>query len=131
MSSTDAPGPAEGALSAIGVRVPCQYCPPPAMIPRREIAAHVLTQHLSVAEAKDRWAYRLINILSDLDRCQHGRHEGDPCGSCGGLSTGNPYPAPGRVIGHGVYGNPIVLPTRDRKTDPAAWRHTTTAKDNT
>ncbi|WP_328439338.1 hypothetical protein OHA71_23660 [Streptomyces sp. NBC_00444] len=81
-------------------------------------------------QARERWALRLVGILSDLDRCQHGRHEGDPCGSCGGLSDGNPNVGPGRVIGHGVYGNPIVLPTRDRKTDPAAWRHTTT-KDNT
>ncbi|MFI1723891.1 hypothetical protein [Streptomyces sp. NPDC020489] len=78
--------------------------------------------------AREKWALRLVGILADLDRCQHGRHEGDPCGSCGGLSTGNPYLGPGRVIGHGVYGNPIVLPTRDRKTDPAAWRTTKDTK---
>ncbi|MFC8676736.1 hypothetical protein ACFUEN_29125 [Streptomyces griseorubiginosus] len=78
----------------------------------------------SPMKARERWAFQFVGIVSDLDRCAHGRHEGDPCGSCGGLSTGNPYLAPGRVIGHGVHGSPIVVPTRDRKADPAAWRHT-------
>ncbi|MEU6376773.1 hypothetical protein [Streptomyces sp. NPDC046909] len=72
----------------------------------------------------EQWVLQLVGVLADLDRCQHGRHEGDPCGSCGGLSAGNPYVGPGRVIGHNVYGNPIVLPTRNSKTDPAAWRAT-------
>lgn len=73
-------------------------------------------------KAREKWALRFVGILADLDRCQHGRHEGDPCGSCGGLSTGNPCLADGRVLGYGPYGNPIALPARDRKTDPAAWR---------
>ncbi|MGI5408688.1 hypothetical protein ACQEV9_18080 [Streptomyces chartreusis] len=75
-------------------------------------------------QAPELWALAMVRILSDLDRCQHGRHEGDPCADCGGPSHGNPYAGPGRVIGHSVYGAPIVLPTRDRKTDPAAWRTT-------
>ncbi|MDT7847235.1 hypothetical protein [Streptomyces justiciae] len=72
----------------------------------------------------ERWVLQLLGVLADLDRCQHGRHEGDPCGSCGGVSTGNPCLADGRVLGYGPYGNPIVLPGRDHKTDPAAWRAT-------
>ncbi|MFF3928601.1 hypothetical protein [Streptomyces hirsutus] len=82
-------------------------------------------------ETKDRWAHRLVHVLADLDRCEHGRHEGDPCGSCGGTSHGNPRIGPDRVIGYGHYGSPIVLPARDHKHEPAAWRQTTTPKDNT
>lgn len=32
----------------------------------------------------------MATIVSDLDRCEHGRHEGDVCSSCGGPSKGNP-----------------------------------------
>lgn len=67
----------------------------------------------------------LVKILTDLDRCQHGRHQGDPCGpadDCNGTSAGNPWLQPGMVIGHGLRGDPIVMPDRDHKHDPAAWR---------
>lgn len=67
----------------------------------------------------------LVKILTDLDRCQHGRHEGDPCGpadACNGTSTGNPHLRPGAVIGYGLRGDRIVMPDRDYKHDPAAWR---------
>jgi hypothetical protein len=67
----------------------------------------------------------LIEILTDLDRCQHGRHQGDPCGpndDCTGTSTGNPHLRPGSVIGYGLRGDHIVMPDRDHKHDPAAWR---------
>lgn len=90
--------------------------------------------------ATARWAYRLVNVLVDLDRCEHGRHEGDDCGSCGGRSHGNPNVGADRVIGYGRLGQPMFLPHRDRKHEPAAWRDpdqrprrhpNTTAKDNT
>jgi hypothetical protein len=64
-------------------------------------------------------------LVADLDRCQHGRHHGDPCGpadACTGTSAGNPHLRPGAVIGYGIYGHPIVMPDRDHKHDPAAWR---------
>lgn len=67
----------------------------------------------------------LVKILTDLDRCQHGRHHGDPCGpadDCTGTSVGNPHLRPGAVIGYDRYGDPIVMPDRDHKHDPAAWR---------
>lgn len=67
----------------------------------------------------------LIEILRDLDRCQHGRHQGDPCGpadDCTGTSAGNPHLRPGQVIGYGLRADPIVMPDRDHKHDPAAWR---------
>jgi hypothetical protein len=67
----------------------------------------------------------LVKILTDLDRCQHGRHQGDACGpadACTGTSAGNPHLRPGAVIGYSLRGDPIVMPDRDHKHDPAAWR---------
>jgi hypothetical protein len=67
----------------------------------------------------------LLAILTDLDRCQHGRHQGDPCGpadACTGTSAGNPHLPTGMVIGYGLRGDEIVMPDRDHKHDPAAWR---------
>jgi hypothetical protein len=61
-------------------------------------------------------------LAADLDRCMHGRHEGDDCGSCGGRSSGNPHLAPGSVIGYGLRDDFIVMPGREHKHDPAAWR---------
>lgn len=63
-------------------------------------------------------------LVADLDRCQHGRHDGDKCGSCGGPSRGNPHLRPGTVIGYGLRGEPIVMPHRDDRHDPASWRTT-------
>lgn len=83
-------------------------------------------------EAKDRWAHQLVAVLADLDRCEHGRHEGDTCGSChGGTSLGNPLIHPDRVIGYSRLAAPIFLPARDHKHEPAAWRTNPTAKDHT
>lgn len=64
-------------------------------------------------------------LVADLDRCQHGRHEGDDCGDCGGRSAGNPHIAPNGVIGYDHHGRYIVQPDREHKHDPAAWRTTT------
>ena len=64
-------------------------------------------------------------LAADLDRCQHGRHQGDSCGDCGIDSHGNPHLTPGQVIGYGRYGDRIVMPDRDSKHDPAAWRRVT------
>ncbi|KIF66224.1 hypothetical protein HY68_36535 [Streptomyces sp. AcH 505] len=67
----------------------------------------------------------LVKVLSDLDRCQHGRHQGDACGpadACTGTSAGNPHIRPGQVIGYGLRGDLIVMPPRDSKHIPKAWR---------
>lgn len=69
----------------------------------------------------------LVKILTDLDRCQHGRHQGDACGpadACTGTSAGNPHLRPGQVIGYSLRGDHIVMPDREHKHDPAAWRRT-------
>lgn len=75
---------------------------------------------------------RLADILGDLDRCEHGRHEGDPCDGCAGPSLGNPAAFgpvvakasghPERTIGFTGDGLPIVVPTDPRRRrDPDAW----------
>ncbi|MDX3759307.1 hypothetical protein [Streptomyces sp. AK02-04a] len=61
-------------------------------------------------------------LLADLDRCEHGRHQGDACGSCGPWSHGNPHLKPGSVIGYGLRGDAIVMPAREFKHNPTAWR---------
>lgn len=61
-------------------------------------------------------------LVADLDRCMHGRHQDDACGSCGGTSKGNHHLRTGTVIGYGLYGDHIVMPDREEKHDPAAWR---------
>jgi hypothetical protein len=61
-------------------------------------------------------------LVADLDRCQHGRHEGDTCADCGGKSRGNPHIAPNGVIGYDRHGRYIVQPDRANKHDPGAWR---------
>ncbi|HWM95534.1 MAG TPA: hypothetical protein VNO54_00615 [Streptosporangiaceae bacterium] len=61
-------------------------------------------------------------LVADLDRCEHGRHQGDACDSCGPWSHGNPHLRPGSVIGFGLRGDAIVMPAREFKHNPTAWR---------
>lgn len=63
-------------------------------------------------------------LAADLDRCRHGRHEGDDCGECGGNSRGNPYLPPGQVMGYDRYGDHVAMPDREHKHDVRAWRQT-------
>lgn len=79
------------------------------------------------SEAEQDRRLHLMTVLTDLDRCDHGRHEGDDCATCGGPSRGNPHIRPGQVIGYGLRGRPIVMPHRDVKDDPKAWRTPPTA----
>jgi hypothetical protein len=62
-------------------------------------------------------------LIADLDRCPHGRHQADPCFGCeGGWSRGNPLLCPGQVIGYSIDGSQIVVPPKESRRDPAAWR---------
>jgi len=73
------------------------------------------------SDANCPWFY----LLADFDRCEHGRHQEDPCGgSCGTRSQGNPHMRTGHVIGYNLRREHIVMPHRDDKTDPKAWRQT-------
>lgn len=65
---------------------------------------------------------QLGRLMLDLDRCAHGRHAGDDCGSCEGPSRGNPHNLPGMVLGYTVHGDSIVIPEGADRHDPKAWR---------
>lgn len=64
-----------------------------------------------------------LKMLSDLDRCMHGRHEGDNCFSCeGGWSKGNPNIRPGQVLGYGLSGmTQYVMPPREKRHEAENW----------
>jgi hypothetical protein len=66
-----------------------------------------------------------LRILADLDRCEHGRHEGDICSGatgCNGPSKGNPLLVTGAVIGHTLHrSHRIIVPAPGHRHDPAAW----------
>jgi hypothetical protein len=73
-------------------------------------------------------------MVEDLDRCPHGRHEGDPCdgwtgpgmfdGGCyGGTSAGFPKRTTGHVVAYGlVKERDWVMPLRQNRHDPQSWR---------
>lgn len=68
---------------------------------------------------------KLAQVLLNLDRCEHGRHHHDQCFDCPNrVSEGNPHMRPGTIIGYTVHAQPIVMPAREDKTDPAAWYKT-------
>lgn len=72
-------------------------------------------------------------LLTDLDRCEHGRHIGDVCGGaggCNGPSHGNPFLATGQRIGTSLAGRPYTVPdfaalrSEHRSAQPADWSGT-------
>lgn len=68
--------------------------------------------------------YESHALLMDLDRCEHGRHEGDHCtltGGCGGPSKGNPHIREGDTIGYTLSAKPIVMPPRDKRHLAEEW----------
>jgi hypothetical protein len=86
---------------------------------------------MSDIEFQDRERARMAKLarhLLDLDRCPHGRHQGDRCFDCGeGISPGNPFLPVGTRIGTTLYGQPIWVPPRERRNDPEAWLERPTA----
>jgi hypothetical protein len=93
-------------------------CPPDDLEAQPEFVVHRKSTH-DPRPAEERMTY-LAGILTDLDRCEHGRHEGDDCNQCGGPSTGNPIPEDDRIIGYDISGRSIVVPKRGEKW--AYWR---------
>jgi hypothetical protein len=117
------------------------------------VAERMILSNVSVNGERQTWrwlyeqehAYRIAEsfmagIARDLDRCEHGRHEGDVCSSCGGPSKGNPLwdvdsvrlidrfaesattsTVPGRLIGFGLDGVPICVPERGADRSPESW----------
>lgn len=68
---------------------------------------------------------KLAQLLTDLDRCVHGRHVKDHCITCQkeghDLNAGNPYLEIGQRIGTTLYGQAIVVPSPDERYEPEAW----------
>lgn len=85
--------------------------------------------------------YTFDLLVNDLDRCEHGRHEGDVCSGvtgCNGPSLGNPLHdskrgrgdqriwdrldcRPHRLVGFTISAEPIIDPGRELRHDPAQW----------
>ena len=67
-------------------------------------------------------------ILTDLDRCEHGRHEGDACFGCpGGVSVGNVKT--GGVIGYSLRAtHRYVMPPRGQRHKWEAYVQTVVRK---
>ena len=78
--------------------------------------------------------YTAETILSDLDRCPHGRHVGDVCsgwrgpgpydGGCqGSVSLGNPLLLPGAIIGTSIHQAFVIRVPLDRndRHNAKAW----------
>lgn len=82
-------------------------------------------ERLAAAERRASDTGQLAAILTDLNRCEHGRHEGDICSGvsgCNGPSHGNPIAARnGRQIGYNISGRPLCIPDRWKLNDPEAW----------
>ncbi|WP_242890768.1 hypothetical protein [Actinomadura litoris] len=96
-------------------------------------AAAKLREYLTDQPPSDSELRRLARIVADLDRCPHGRHEGDTCigwtgpdtyqGGCeGGVSLGNPHLQTGDHLGYAYSASPYVMPERGRRHDPEAWK---------
>lgn len=76
-----------------------------------------LTERLKAAEP-------FASMVADLDRNEHGRHEGDAdVSDASGRSQGNPLLPTGATLGYSLGGRwRYVVPERGRRHDPSAWR---------
>lgn len=81
----------------------------------------------ALAEERRR-ANLACSVLADLDRCQHGRHEGDVCNGCGGPSKGNPRMGVNRTLGYDLSGRPYRVPAFGSTQTPEAWDTLTAAR---
>lgn len=110
------------ANAALHMATAVMYSPLHAHVTAAIAGAADALQRSDAAIGEARRTEGLASVLSDLDRCMHGRHEGDTCADCGGPSKGNHHLPVGTVIGYDVHGKPIVTPGREDKHDPQAWR---------
>jgi hypothetical protein len=81
-----------------------------------------LQGELDEARAEIQNLGRFRRMVSDLDRNEHGRHEGDAdVGDPTGVSQGNPRLHTGDVLGYDIGGRPYVMPERGKRHDAQAW----------
>jgi hypothetical protein len=65
---------------------------------------------------------KALALLQELDRSEHGRHEGDSESQTDdGVSLGNKLLPAGTHIGHDIAGRRIVVPEWRKLGDPDAW----------
>jgi hypothetical protein len=75
-----------------------------------------------IAEGYAEKAKAALALLQDLDRSEHGRHEGDSeFQTEGGVSLGNRLLPAGTHIGHHISGRRIVVPSWHDLGNPEAW----------
>lgn len=110
------------ANAALHMAATVMYSPLHAHVTNAIAGAADALQRSDAAAGEARRTAELAAVLTDLDRCVHGRHESDTCADCGGPSKGNHHLPTGAVIGYGISGKPIVMPGREHKHDPQAWR---------
>lgn len=64
----------------------------------------------------------MADLVSALDRCEHGRHKPDNCSGCpGGMSTGNLFIVPGQRVGTSLHGKPIIVPAWELRHIAEMW----------
>jgi len=88
-----------------------------------ELQARLKAAELKIEEQRrelDSWH----GLVYNLDRCVHGRHQIDPCFTCGAQNQGNPHLHTGKVIGYTVHGNEIAVPPEEERMNPRAWKRT-------
>lgn len=80
-------------------------------------------RELSEEQQEEIWRLRKFQrMVNDLDRNEHGRHEGDAdVGDPTGVSHGNPRLKTGDILGYQLGGIPYVMPERGKRHDPKAW----------
>lgn len=67
-------------------------------------------------------AFAFEKMVGDLDRNEHGRHEGDVDNmDPTRRSQGNPHLPVGTILGYDISGRPYVVPPRSRRASPEAW----------
>lgn len=81
---------------------------------------HRLAVVLAEHQAEKLHLQKFARMVSDLDRNENGRHEGDVDGNA--LSEGNPLLKTGDTLGYGLGGSTrYVMPERGKRHDPDAW----------
>lgn len=68
------------------------------------------------AQVELRRLRRIAELVSDLDRCGHGRHHPDPCSYCQvegfARNSGNTWLRHGQTVGTSLAGRPILIAMR-------------------
>ena len=78
---------------------------------------------LDLMRAETVQARQWQEMVADLDRSPHGRHEGDAEGQDpSGISQGNPFIREHATLGYDISGRPYRMPERSRRHDIDAWK---------